>query len=1547
MQFKELHYYYLYKYLTKLFMNKTEKITNGAQKPHSQNATLRKKRRGWKLATLLALIALMTPINMLAQTFTYDFQGKAQEAQGGTPKLATDEGYLNSDGTIIDLTLNYSTGVTLPLDHRFKLDDNGGWYIRYVANNAGTTGLLNSNGGNRNMQILNLYTNDVVTITGANGWNKTTEYQLLNNLSENSNYSYTHDSNTNTYTFTMKSSGGLSVNVGRNAYVHKVEITRPAKQQFSATYDFTNTASGNVAWNNNHFTFTHVEYVSTIAGYQNLQRTAARTELVAEQCDKRIAFSSYNNYNRWRRTDNNGTAQYYTLRNDVDNLNCFSILNLRAGDEVYINMYQHKDHSQRFITAHSSNVNETNVADNNWGWTDGVLTGKEAKYVMTEDGNLDLQFGPYVEIYGITIKTPYVHFVNGGKTTSGGTVTTGVIDGCWDEPIVICRGDITGAVATKNSDNTVTISGYEGKGGSVILMSNDVMYSYTIPYSATEGKTWNFWTNPLAIGRSEDPAYQSLMTHDILGGMFQNRETNPNSSNQDKQVLNLYQDVMEGQNAYLNSETAGLIFLAGKDTYAVRNNFDESSANYGENNASRYIAMQQGGTFIIPGLKKNDQVYMYIDHFGASTNVASALEMTIWNALDALKNEIPDGTKVEMGGSTWGPHIGTGNWPRQYYSAMHFFAKKDGDMKFTIGGSSTECNAKICFIKIYRSTENLANGEPNLIEPTNSVMSPTQKYEFLTTESADRQYTTETGIFNLHYSGRGAQKQKFEVLEVSGNLDKDEINNAIANNTSDNGEVGQYNNGDTTNPIRFRYKSAAKPTFGCFLLRGKDYDHSGQYCLDYADRIIAVGYRQTMKYPYTWDFTDIDTYSSEKFANEATAYEDTTRIWNAANGGYDLHNSSFASNNRNFAAGTQLYANDEFIEEAAGLGLSTLNQARGRNGDFNISPSGIRIQAKNAYSRVFIPEINKTCKVFVRGRKLNNGTGFAAKYAIGREIGYYKGNPETSLTRIALSEDENNVEEAFAYDGNFTNFDGFTQLGENGMAKTEVQLDDVLTVAASSSKTVEFASSGARSVNNNVGQAIFHESDAQWTESTVDGETVITNDNRIYDSTGNAIYDSDNVSLDTEHADNTYYNMVKLPGAASSEGRYITINNIPANSTVTIQAKSSGSDYRHLMVYAGSTFGSGSTFATMIARPDELVSKSFNNGENTTLCFGSERGQLNVYAVYVDGQEVGSSATADSEPYLGYAQVEVAEGSTSGLTLYLNDILIEKIGVSVDDKELNAIGWASESREYYIDHSLTEYFNNEPVKAYLATSTAKDEDNMFVNTVGLTPLTLPMQLSDGNGDPAESTQTGCIMRHDNEQQATVSIFVPDIHDYLNDETISNADFYGNACTNSSGDHDNADETKLNSMESNMMVANLTGSDVPYSETTDEYTFYVLSYRYTDGNGKTHPAEGETPTERFVRVAKGGASGKPHTAYIRLKTSDVKPENYKGDANLNIVFDINGNNSQQTDGIEDINTANGSPTQHTTGGYYTLSGQKVDNPTKPGVYVRNGKKVFVK
>ena len=202
----------------------------------------------------------------------------------------------------------------------------------------------------------------------------------------------------------------------------------------------------------------------------------------------------------------------------------------------------------------------------------------------------------------------------------------------------------------------------------------------------------------------------------------------------------------------------------------------------------------------------------------------------------------------------------------------------------------------------------------------------------------------------------------------------------------------------------------------------------------------------------------------------------------------------------------------------------------------------------------------------------------------------------------------------------------------------------------------------------------------------------------------------------------------------------------------------------------------------------------------------------------------------------------------------------------------------------------------------------------------------------------------------------VYLFVPAIWDYMDNSYITNANFKGDACTNgspiSTGDKSNAnhDPLKINDMSANMMIANLKGftNGVDYSGTSADMTNYVLSYNYTDGEGNTHPAAGEAKTERFVRVGKGGAKGKDNTAYLQLPTADVKPEDYVGDGNLIIIFDGE-NQGTDPDGIEELYITTGNGTQGTTGSdsYYTLSGQKVNNPTKPGVYVKNGKKVFVK
>jgi len=307
----------------------------------------------------------------------------------------------------------------------------------------------------------------------------------------------------------------------------------------------------------------------------------------------------------------------------------------------------------------------------------------------------------------------------------------------------------------------------------------------------------------------------------------------------------------------------------------------------------------------------------------------------------------------------------------------------------------------------------------------------------------------------------------------------------------------------------------------------------------------------------------------------------------------------------------------------------------------------------------------------------------------------------------------------------------------------------------------------------------------------------------------------------------------------------------------------------------------------------------------------------------------------------------------------LSDVLIERMAVTNDKKELNDIGWASESRDYYIDHRLNPVFNGVPVKAYVANGTAvSNEDgryNGLINGIVLTELTLPMDLTE-DGVSNGGRNTGCVLHNANNEgvEGGIYLFVPAIWDYLADNYISNANFIGDACTNgckiSTGNksHANADAAKINDMSENMMIANLGGATVSYSGTTGEYTNYVLSYKYTDGMGNSHPAAGEAKTERFVRVGKGGATGKSNTAYLHLKTSDVKPADYNDErgSNLLIIFDGE-NQGTDPDGIDDLYISNGTEGSTGSDSYYTLSGQKVNNPTKPGVYVKNGKKVFVK
>ncbi len=1263
--------------------------------------------------------------------------------------------------------------------------------------------------------------------------------------------------------------------------------------------------------------------------------------------------------------------------------NVFSVMNLRAGEIVKVKTHDPTTRynngqgpeiplKHRFIINHSDNsVDNLPWSDNGnspWGGTEW-----EQQFVMLEDGNLDLKVAPWVKIETVEIVSNYTQFEQKRAKVSDESISlqldcrkylTGNFTWRFNqiEPVVLYRGDLTpGTVSVSKTHEgeddsntgtfTITISGFSGKqydngyweGGSIIVMLDQKMVTYTIPYEVANQRgnaqpnsaSWNFWNKELQVGRSSAPAYKSLLAHDIAENAFQHSNTVTGSNGNGSQPLSLYKGKMNGQNAYYHAETAGLIFEGNAGVYGLLNETTDPVSN-----GDRWIALRKGGKMIIPGLKKGDQVWMFVDHYGPARTPQnkykeSALSFYVKNAKDALGNSINQNQPVVTGGSSWGPAV-NGKWAKQYYSAMHFFAANDGDMEFTVDGQYDTNYAKICYIKILKAdAASGANGNNVVgnIEPTNAILGYTYDdhgYEFLTTQDPAGKVTRTAGTLTLHESGRGSLIQKWKVLEASGTLDKNILDGAINNENPPHYDqpsqafYGPYFlNGWGTNPIKFKYTSHDTPNFGSFLLRGMDYDHDGVYCLDYADRVIAEGFLQTMNYPYTWDLTDI---LNTKTGNSQSEFEaamnrtdcDTTKVWINMEGAISLQNNMYVGvNNRTLASGTQLFSNNKFIEESAGLGWATINMDNAYNGSLQVTNEGVKIKTYNGWEhRLYIPGINKNGRLFVRGKKINNGIGFVVKALLEPELGpntmkrHADGDTRVDLTRIETS-DATQTLELFNYDGNFSNYiDSIASIVQTK------DYDEFLKVYATSQKIVEEKKTNARIVDNSPG--LYKTANAVYrTEERIDddGNVVLwpIEDNHIYQnndnsSTDNWIYDSDNVSSNDVLTGKSYFGLLDLGGSGSTDSRIIQLTGLPeSNCQLTIVARAN--QPRQLNIYSGAW--EGSLLATMIAR-DALMAKTVKTGGASTITIGSKDGSIEVYAILVKEEDNGNNDANDTETYIGYVDVTAAQG---GVTLYLNDIIIEKIAYSTDEKSVNIKGYASESRDHYIDHDLTEYFCNVPVKAYTATIEGTDYTKAI-----MTPLKT-MEITS-----AANNNTGCILYSSatgDDKSASFNLFVPDIHDYLKDAEISQS-FIGNTCTNSVGNIGNADQGKIAVMGNNIMIGVVDGVQKLDAETTvggTTYVNYVLQYQYIDYYGNLQSGE-----EKLYRVNRDGIKLGKNKAYARFDKSIVGETHYGYVNGIKLWF---GDEEENADGI------------------YNLNGVRINKPQKSGIYVKNGKKVYIK
>ena len=383
---------------------------------------------------------------------------------------------------------------------------------------------------------------------------------------------------------------------------------------------------------------------------------------------------------------------------------------------------------------------------------------------------------------------------------------------------------------------------------------------------------------------------------------------------------------MEGDNADMIWETEGLWFLTSPNLsciYNENNAIDDlnktNPLNFMElgTDPDRYVGLLPArnsgevSKLTIPCLKDGDRVLIFMKS-GEATG-SDGIFLNVSGAKDAVGTPISSSDRYDAGGTNWQHN--------RYEGCYHFIKAGNGEMTFSMVGGSM---AKILYIRIYSGTR----------INTNNVMA-TKWYEEEGTWKSDAGHllfmndkgatSGDYATLTTRFRGKG-QFGRFKVLAFSGNLKPNSF-------TGDNFKIsGGYNqNLDFTSKVG---------EIGMFRLRAEDIEYNKIYTSDFCDRDFTVGYRDKVdSYPYTWDFTDIQGYSSDAMSDEDENYSaadgsDELDSGNAAGfeislfdaNGYMKVNSGVYPEDCNIifdphkmGFGNQLWAGGDVIPETRGL----------------------------------------------------------------------------------------------------------------------------------------------------------------------------------------------------------------------------------------------------------------------------------------------------------------------------------------------------------------------------------------------------------------------------------------------------------------------------------------------------------------------------------------------------------------------------------------------------------------------------------------------------
>lgn len=509
------------------------------------------------------------------------------------------------------------------------------------------------------------------------------------------------------------------------------------------------------------------------------------------------------------------------------------------------------------------------------------------------------------------------------------------------------------------------------KGGAILVRMNpsgtteDAIFVVTIAYKAekyanketNQIKVWDFYSTPLALGKGTDTSSQLY------------KETNQATPDWSFEYLNRYKNTepvyksvydMEGDNADMIVETEGLVFDSPTNTVCIYNDLDATTSAFRD----RFVGLLVGGKLTIPNLKKDDRVRVLMSRYGGTSDSDAKAVLTIGNGRDVSldsNGEEGRGKKIDspysIGGASY--RISGGNCV--LFGDYNFIVDEDGPFSITMSQGKL---LKIYRIEIYRNDTHVTN---------NDVLQSSSSYEVLYT---DKSTETKTMTYVLHNHGKG---ERIKVLR---------IDNLKMYDQNGNAKTVTFTENEPGNATAVSYT----PQIGDYgsyriMLGNKTLD--GSYITDHAERTMAVGYRETKTYPYTWDFTDLYSYVNNPIGQERTAsnLDEEHKGWESYQDAWCLRVAPQNESGILFANGGQLYGAAKMFEETAGLGFKRstdqFDNIKKQNRTLGVTNTTLKLDnlgysdSNTEFLKIVVPQVDDDAYIYVRATPVAHATVIA------------------------------------------------------------------------------------------------------------------------------------------------------------------------------------------------------------------------------------------------------------------------------------------------------------------------------------------------------------------------------------------------------------------------------------------------------------------------------------------------------------------------------------------------------------------------------------------